>query len=322
MYIMNKKNILLWGLCLCATMGIASCRDFDEVNTNPTAASQDQVLPEYLINRAIIAAQQNPHVAERAFVLYWKTGGHQHRGGGLAVGGFSDGWSSDYYSRMTEECLKPLTDAIAMCEKRIKDGTARTYDKSLQQVARIWRVYMLSELCDNFGVVSIDGYQGANPTYVGAKEAYAYMLTELKEAADILATAPGSDNGETNKLDRAYGYNTAKWRAYANSMRMRLAMRLSEVDATTAKTHFEEAAAAGGITSASDRFEVQEKDGWDDLTGVMSRQWNHQILSPTYSNSSSVWVVSALLRSSPTLAMRAISSQLTTSACATISTSL
>ncbi len=69
MYIMNKKNILLWGLCLCATMGIASCRDFDEVNTNPTAASQDQVLPEYLINRAIIAAQQNPHVAERAFVL-------------------------------------------------------------------------------------------------------------------------------------------------------------------------------------------------------------------------------------------------------------
>ena len=89
-------------------------------------------------------------MAERAFVLYWKTGGHQHRGGGLAVGGFSDGWSSDYYSRMTEECLKPLTDAIAMCEKRIKDGTARTYDKSLQQVARIWRVYMLSELCDNF----------------------------------------------------------------------------------------------------------------------------------------------------------------------------
>ena len=284
MYIMNKKNILLWGLCLCATMGIASCRDFDEVNTNPTAASQDQVLPEYLINRAIIAAQQNPHVAERAFVLYWKTGGHQHRGGGLAVGGFSDGWSSDYYSRMAEECLKPLTDAIAMCEKRIKDGTARTYDKSLQQVARIWRVYMLSELCDNFGVVSIDGYQGGNPTYVGAKEAYAYMLTELKEAADILATAPGSDNGETNKLDRAYGYNTAKWRAYANSMRMRLSMRLSEVDATTAKTHFEEAAAAGGITSASDRFEVQEKDGWDDLTGVMSRQWNHQILSSTYSN--------------------------------------
>ena len=82
------------------------------------------------------------------------------------------------------------------------------------------------------------------------------MLTELKEASDILATAPGSDNGETNKLDRAYGYNTAKWRAYANSMRMRLSMRLSEVDPTTAKTHFEEAAAAGGITSASDRFEL------------------------------------------------------------------
>ena len=284
MYIMNKKNILLWGLCLCATMGIASCRDFDEVNTNPTAASQDQVLPEYLINRAIIVAQQNPHIAERAFVLYWRTGGHQHRRAGLSVGSFNDGWSSDYYSSMSTESLKPLYTAISIIEQRIKSGSARDYDKDLMQVARIWRAYMLSELCDNFGVVALDGYNGANPTYVGAKEAYAYILKELKEAAASLSKEKVALPKEVSALDRAYSYDVTKWRAYANSLRMRLAMRLSEVDEATAKANFEEAAAAGGILTEENRFAVQEKDGWDDLTGVMSRQWRTEWISTTYNN--------------------------------------
>ena len=172
----NKTKILLCCLTAVASLGMSACRDFDEVNTNPTAASQEQVLPEYLINRAIIAAQQNPHIAERAFVLYWKTAGHQHRSGGLSLGGFSDGWSSDYYGRMSTESLKPLYAAISLIEQRVKAGSARAYDNDLLQVARIWRAYMLSELCDNFGVVAINGYDGANPTYVGAQEAYTFIL--------------------------------------------------------------------------------------------------------------------------------------------------
>ena len=280
----NKTKILLCCLTAVASLGMSACRDFDEVNTNPTAASQEQVLPEYLINRSIIAAQQNPHIAERAFVLYWKTAGHQHRRGGLSVGGFSDGWSSDYYGRMSTESLKPLYAAISLIEQRVKAGSARAYDNDLLQVARIWRAYMLSELCDNFGVVAINGYDGANPTYVGAKEAYTFMLKELKEAAAALSKDKVTLPKEVKDLDRAYGYDAAKWRAYANSLRMRLAMRLSEVDEATAKANFEEAAAAGGIVNADQRFAVQEKDGWDDLTGVMSRQWNHQWISTTYNN--------------------------------------
>ncbi|WP_298524329.1 SusD/RagB family nutrient-binding outer membrane lipoprotein [uncultured Porphyromonas sp.] len=285
---MNKKNMLLAGLASCAMLSLStSCRDFDDVNNNPVAADREQVLPEYLINRGIMAAQLNPHVAERAFVLYWKTGGHQHRSGGLSLGGYNDGWSCDYYSRAATQGLKPLYEAIRLAEERIKDGSARPFESTILSAARIWRAYQLSEICDMFGVVAIDGYLGNNPTYVGAKEAYTFMLKELKEASETLKTSPSpkpSDQSQVTSLDYAYSYNAAKWRAFANSLRMRLAMRLSEVDPDIAKSNFEEAAAAGGILQASDRLEIQEKDGWDDLTGVMSRQWNHQMISPTYNN--------------------------------------
>ena len=49
---------------------LASCADFDEINMNPSDVTADQAKVEYAINKSIIDAQQNPHVAERAFVLY------------------------------------------------------------------------------------------------------------------------------------------------------------------------------------------------------------------------------------------------------------
>jgi hypothetical protein len=88
-----------------------------------------------------------------------------------------------------------------------------------------------------------------------------------------------------SNYDPAYGFNYNKWKRYGNSLRMRLAMRLSEVDAEKAKTEFEDAANSGLLLTATDQtFKVQEKPGWDDLTGVMSREWNAQLISATLNN--------------------------------------
>ena len=68
--ILNKTGWIL-GLGLIT----ASCSDFEELNVDPRAANTEQVQVEYFINNAIVSAQQDPHVAERAFVLYWKAAG-------------------------------------------------------------------------------------------------------------------------------------------------------------------------------------------------------------------------------------------------------
>ena len=64
------KNIIRSLLLTVLVFGFfAACSDFDEININPTAASEDQVQVEYFINNSIVGAQQDPHIAERAFVL-------------------------------------------------------------------------------------------------------------------------------------------------------------------------------------------------------------------------------------------------------------
>ncbi len=260
-----------------------SCSDFDEVNVNPNAANSDQVQVEYFINKSISDAQQDPHIAERVFVLYWKAAGRMDRINTLPIGGYNDGWTTDYY-RYLSEWLNGAYTAIQIADEQLEKGTNKEYTNNLKQVARIWRAYLLSEMADNFGPTPIYGFQGVNPEFNSVQEVYHFLLTELDEATSEMDAAIQVDQTVGSK-DMAYGFNFDQWVKYANSMRMRLAMRLSEVEPDTAKTHFEDAVQNSNfITEAADNFSVPEMDGWHSLTGVMTRQWNNQTLSSTMNN--------------------------------------
>ncbi len=270
-------------MLLTTTLLLASCKKFEQINVSPTEANGDQVQTEYFINGSIIGAQMNPDVAERSFVLYWKTAGHQHSNGGISSGSYNDGWTGAYYDKIAA-WLNSANTAIQIGEDQISKGTAKAYTPNLIQVARIWRAYLMSEMTDNFGPIPAKAFSGTNPEFSDVKTIYYYLLLELKEASAKLDLNVANTDA-LKKLDPAYNYDYAKWRKYANSMRMRLAMRLSEVDAAKAKTEFELAAAGSDFIKATDEtFQVQERPGWDDLTGVMSREWNPQFISASLNN--------------------------------------
>ena len=225
----------------------------------------------------------DPHVAERAFVLYWKIAARQWRGNGaLATGGYDDSWSGDYYGYLSD-WLKSANAAITVADDKIQNNNTYPYTENLKQVARIWRVYLMSEFADNFGPMPIDGFQGTNPEFVDVKTAYYFMLDELRDAVgklDVTVTNPP----DLQKYDKAYGFDYMKWKKYGNAMRLRLAMRISEVDAAKAKQEFEAAASSDLLLEWNETFKVAERPGWDPLSGVMTREWNQMPLSATINN--------------------------------------
>ena len=278
----NFLNKILMPVIAVTLLG-TGCKKFDDLNVNPNLANESQVQVEYFINGAIIADQMNPHIAERIFVLYWKTAGRQQRGGGISSGGYNDGWSSDWYgSGFHGGALNKIYSAIEVAEKQIASGTIKPYTNNLLQVARIYRAYLLSELTENFGPIPLNGFQGKNPDFSDVKTVYYFLLDELKDASSKLNLT--ITDKPTAGMDQAYGFDYSKWQKYANSMRLRLAMRLSEVDAAKAKSEFEAAASQPLLMQLGESFQIQERPGWDDLTGVMSREWNYFQLSQTLSN--------------------------------------
>lgn len=280
-----KKFFKYTSVLVALTVTVAGCKKFNDVNKDPYLVTEnDPVQVEYFINHSIVASQQDPHIAERIFVLYWKTAGRQQFGGGIYNGGFNDGWSSDYYSNgYMGGWLMSINSGIKVAQNQIAAGTQKAYTNNLLQVARIWRAYLMSELADNFGPIPLPSasFNGENPAYSDLKTVYYFLIDELKDASGKLETSvPGPDG----KFDQAYGFNFANWQKYANSMRLRLAMRLSEVDATKAKTEFELAAAQPLITTSDETFQVAERQGWDALSGVMTREWNYFQMSATINN--------------------------------------
>lgn len=86
------------------------------------------------------------------------------------------------------------------------------------------------------------------PKYDAQKDIYAGMLADLTRANQVLTGVTKVYEG----ADPIYGGDAAAWRKFANSLRMRYAMRMSDADPATARTAFVAAYTAGPMTAVAD----------------------------------------------------------------------
>ena len=160
-------------------------------------------------------------------------------------------WTSFY-----PKAIKNLTDAI---HRSAEDGNR----KNINAILRIYRVYMMSVITDIYGDAPYSeagqGYlkEIYNPKYDTQEDIYNDFFKELKDAASALNAANDRITG-----DVIYNGNVAKWIKLANSLRLRYAMRISDVAPEKARKEFEDALASeGGVfTSGSDDALIKYMD--------------------------------------------------------------
>ena len=89
-----KRTII--GLASLAVL-FTACNDFEEINKDPNAVDESAIKVSYLLNKSIMGAQQNPHIAERVFVYQWKSAARFERRSGLATGANYNDYNTDYF---------------------------------------------------------------------------------------------------------------------------------------------------------------------------------------------------------------------------------
>ena len=287
---MKKYNKLFFTLAMGAALmaGTTSCDDFEEINISPSVAGEEVVKPYYALNNSIIGAQQSPHEAERIVVYNWASAARisGENSTFLSNGRYSDSYNHDYHNSYISDWIKKATLAITLADNKAEDMTSehdKNFNQNVKSFARIWRAVMISEYSDNFGPYPIAAFQGTNPEFNSVKDVYYFLLDDLKAAvADIVLTEePTADEA---KSDPIFGYNAQKWAKYGNSLRLRLAMRLSEVDGAKAKSEFEAVDKSMLITTMDDIAKVKEYNQWNAWAGIYSRSWNIISLPSTMSN--------------------------------------
>jgi hypothetical protein len=140
-----------------------------------------------------------------------------------------------------------LKDIQTVIDKGVEQGAP-----NIEAVGLIWRAWLYHIVTDLWGDIpfsqALNGEEEAFPAYDSQQDIYAALLSDLTSAVGMLS-ASGATFGTGDIL---YDNDFDAWAKFANSLRMRLAMRMSEVDAGTAESEFVAAYNAGGFTSAAD----------------------------------------------------------------------
>ena len=236
--------IILGGIAL---LGTTSCqKDFEEINTNPNRPQQ--ALPTALFNGSTKLFLKNTRNYTTSGMMFrsWMQYSAQDTYTKESRFLYRD-YAGDYLWRYPYQVAGGYKDIIDLNTDPKTKELMTTYGKNENQIAaaRIMMAYTFALLVETFGDVPYYSYGSPNPerfqalqlrefispVYATQKEIYTDLLKELKEAAAQIV----SDSYVFKEGD--YIFETPdKMRRFANSLRLRLAIRLKDVSDTELRT--------------------------------------------------------------------------------------
>lgn len=248
------------GLCALASFTFSSCGDFGDTNIDPENLNEGNVPYEMIFSNAqhqalgsdwdmwrngcIYSAQWMQQLSS---INWW----HYY-----ARYEYSDGYSSAYWSTYSSD--RGAMRDITTCVTQWKDNDTYAIDYNM---ARIMRVYAFSKMTDLYGDIP---YSQAGqpdlysyPVYDTQESIYTDMLEELDEAQANLS----SGTAVMGTQDLYYDGDAASWKKFANSLMLRLAMRLVKVAPDVAKEYAAKAVANGVMTSNDDNCVLMHSGG-------------------------------------------------------------
>lgn len=225
MKIFQKAFILL----LAAGLTLVSCDDFGDLNIDPNNPSEAR--PDLLLTSALQSVSS----------LVGSTTGT------LYVQYFAETQYTDesLYTSDQFDFNGWYTGPLANLDAIIKNDDATVNYKA---VARILRAYYFQFVTERWGMVpyseALLGAEDFQPAYDSQEAIYKDLINELKEATAQISTNAGVING-----DILFNGDYGRWTRFANTVRMTIALRMSDADPAYASTEFASAVNAGLITS-------------------------------------------------------------------------
>lgn len=229
---MKKAIYTIFTLLL---LGTAGCKDeFFDINKNPNAPTEESITPELILPRAqhaTAARMATSYDYAAHWMGYWARSGsygpsHEQESYAITNGYQQDEWSGWY---------DILTD-VDLMEKKAKASGQTFYLGAAKVLKSIGFMYLV----DQYGNVpyskAFDLSGNILPAYDKGEVIYDSLLVELDRAAKLFAATEAAANPGMTSADVMFGGDLTMWRKLANTQRLKLLIRQSEVIAAAKVT--------------------------------------------------------------------------------------
>lgn len=235
-------------------IGIISCTsDFEELNKDPLAANK--VPTPTLLTAAMqdLIGINSGLGYNKTFMLYSQQWAQRETTTRSIYGisSTSGDWSTWYSNGLPE-----LIDIIKLNFGDDKDSYS-VYGKNENQIAvaiilKVWAFHNITDTWGNIPYSETFNDDISLPKYDKQEDIYPALIKELKDAVTLIDTnASGFTSG-----DLMYDGDMTKWKAFANSLRARIAMRMSEVNPSLAQTEVADALGSLVFSGNSDNAQI------------------------------------------------------------------
>ncbi|HTE10977.1 MAG TPA: SusD/RagB family nutrient-binding outer membrane lipoprotein, partial [Chitinophagaceae bacterium] len=201
---------ILYMLIIAGTI-ISSCKKITDINVDPTQFTS--VMPEATMNAVIRAT---PYMLTPSPVQnFWELNNWTSPNGRYNS---TDMWQTSYVT------------ILENLEQLIKNYGDDTVAVNRTQIARIYRAYIHSVLVGSYGPIPLS--QANNSNYLATvmfdteDSVYSNILNTLKDASSKINVARTNDK---LSYDVIYGGDLLKWKKFANTLRLKIALRCTNV---------------------------------------------------------------------------------------------
>ncbi len=314
------KFNLYKSVAICSLLAFAGCQDFEEMNTNPYApvydptvigGTADGIDIDYTLSEnAFKSIQAIESAAGATFANFLYEGlyndyqtatnlTHDVYAGYSGSNGFlnnapaysyNDGWSASrwrhFYDDRTVSEYSQLLKTFWFCNK--------DYYHNAFYITRIYYAFLMSAQTDTYGDIPTQYYvKGSLPpeenvTYTKQEDVYKLIFQMLDQAITALHNPPTGVSlykfKETD--DRCYKGDVNAWIRFANTLRLRLALRVSNANPTLAKEQGEKALKdpAGLMSSQEDNMKLIPKrqyiTGGNENIFALMYSWGASVVLP------------------------------------------
>ncbi len=245
----KSKNSFLLVIVLVVSLAFPSCdKGFAKINTSVDFVSKPTL--EFLLPYVELTMVDKNYYTQTYYAASYASQVNTNKDF-PAITAYKPTEMSEHWVWSYKNPLKNIVDLIERCQD---DPSKVNY----LSIGRILRVYLFHSITDSYGDIpyseALKGYSEGitTPKYDRQQDIYMDMFKELTEAAAGLNPSKGTPQS----ADIVYNGDVTKWKKFANSLMLRLALRIVKVDPVNSKKYAEQAIAGGLMTSNSDNFVV------------------------------------------------------------------